>query len=386
MDQFQYSRKSECLKTLEGYRGWTPLRIRLVVVATMLCFMVSTFESNASARLPQIQTPGTAQEKPLLNANQNSDQKSEQKPQVELDPISTAANPGDSFDQDFAFTHLVDVCAIGNRMSTSPGMVKQQQYLNKHFKAIGGTVKLQGFTVPDPRTRVRVRLDNLIVRFHPERARRLLFCCHYDTRPFPDRDGRNPQGLFVGANDGGSGVGLLCELGRHMKTMEGRYGIDIIFFDGEEFVFQAKRDPMFLGSNFFANQYAAGKYDVRYEYAVLVDMVGDAKLQLKIEQNSLNMAGRLTNSIWGVAREMGVKEFIPRVGHTIRDDHLPLNMIAGIQTCDIIDFDYPTPQSKNAFWHTTKDSVENCSADSLGKVGSVLLEWTRQMQKLNGGK
>jgi hypothetical protein len=301
-----------------------------------------------------------------------------------VNEMSKQAEAGAEFDQDFAFKHLEDVCSIGRRISASPGMVQQQTYLREHFEAIGAIVKTQPFNARDPRTGAWVQLDNLIARFHPERERRLLFCCHYDTRPFPDQDKRDPMGLFIGANDGGSGVGLLSELGRHMQNMEGRYGVDIIFFDGEEFVFVAKRDPMFLGSNFFANEYAAGRYDVRYEYGILVDMIGDKKLNLRFEMNSLNFAERLTRSIWSVAHDLKVKEFSPKRGHTIRDDHLPLNMIAGIQTCDIIDFDYPTPRSKNAFWHTTKDTVENCSADSLGKVGKVLLEWTRRMQKLNG--
>ena len=292
-------------------------------------------------------------------------------------------NPPSRFDAPIAFEHLTNVCAIGPRPSTSTGMQQQQAYLKEHFAAIGGAVTMQPFLVADPRTGDQARLSNMMVRWHPDRKRRLLLCCHYDTRPFPDRDPHNPTGVFIGANDGGSGVAVLCELGRHIPAMSGNFGVDLLFFDGEEFVYVHRRDPMFLGSTFFAQQYAAGNHDAKYEFAVLIDMVGDAKLQIKIEGNSLDYAGRLTRSIWAVAKKQNVREFVPRRGPRIRDDHLPLNTIARIPTCDIIDFDYPTPQSKNAFWHTTQDTIENCSAESLEKVGRVLLEWVREMQQLN---
>ena len=143
---------------------------------------------------------------------------------------------------------------------------------------------------------------------------------------------------------------------------------------------------MFLGSGFFANEYATRKFDWKYTYGVLLDMVGDKNLEIDYEGNSLGFAPRLTRSIWGVAQELGIKEFIAKERHKIRDDHLPLNSIARIETCDIIDFDFPDINSNNAYWHTQQDSVENCSAESLGKVGRVVLEWLRQMQRLNRGK
>ncbi len=288
-----------------------------------------------------------------------------------------------TFDGESAFEILKAVCEIGPRVSGSTGMKQQQEMLTKHFTELGAQVYLQEFNVRHPETGQLVQLGNLAVRFHPERKKRLLICCHYDTRPFPDLDKQNPRGVFLGANDGASGVALLHELGKHMPDLEGKFGVDFVFFDGEEFVFVYRRDPMFLGSTYFANQYAAGQWPAKYTYGVLVDMIGDKSLQIGYEGNSLSFAPRLTRSIWGVAQRLGVKEFSPVENHKIRDDHLPLNSIARIQTCDIIDFDYPTPESKNAFWHTEQDIVENCSADSLTKVGWVLLEWLKEMERLN---
>ncbi|QEG21528.1 M28 family peptidase [Mariniblastus fucicola] len=300
----------------------------------------------------------------------------------DVPPESRIADAGADFNKDFAFNHLKAICDIGPRKSTSEGMATQQAMLQKHFEALGAMVGYQNFEVNDPRTGQPATLSNLIVRWHPERTKRLMICCHYDTRPFPDSDPVNPQGVFIGANDGASGAAFLCELGRHMQNQDGPVGFDFVFFDGEEFVFVARRDPMFLGSLHFARQYAAGNWDVKYDYAVLVDMIGDKSLQLKMEVNSYNMARNLTKMIWSIAKDLKVREFRASKGHTIKDDHLPLNEIAKIPTCDIIDFDYPKPGMRNRYWHTTQDSVENCSAESLGKVGIVMLEWTRRMQTL----
>ena len=297
-----------------------------------------------------------------------------------------AAQEPTQFDAQRAFEHLKSICEIGPRVSASKGMKKQRDYLKEHFEELGGKFYTQPFRVRSPYNGKLVQLDNIIIQFHPERKKRLLICCHHDTRPFPDSDRFNPRGVFIGANDGASGVGLLCELGRHMQDLDGKFGVDFVFFDGEEFVIQRPRDQMFLGSTYFAQEYAAGKLKVNYSYGILVDMVADKDLQIYLEGNSLGYADGLTRSVWTVAKDLGVKEFIPKQRHHIRDDHLPLNSIARIQTVDIIDFDYPNTVRGNSYWHTEQDTVENCSAESLGKVGSVVLEWLRRIQKLNKGK
>jgi hypothetical protein len=299
------------------------------------------------------------------------------------DDADKAKTPPRPFDGDAAWRHLVAVCQIGPRISTSNGMKLQQKYLKQHFESIGGKVLSQQFQATSPFNNRAVALQNMIVQFHPDRKRRLLICCHYDTRPFADRDKRNPRAKFIGANDGGSGVALLSELGTHLKEMQGPYGVDLVFFDGEEFVIDSRVHPMFLGSTFFAQQYANNQIPWRYEWGILVDMVADKDLQIYYEANSLAPGpDRLTRSIWGVAQRLGIREFIPQKKHIVKDDHLPLNNIAGIPTCDIIDFDFPNPRMGNAYWHTTNDNLRNCSKESLRKVGLVVLTWIREMQTI----
>lgn len=250
-------------------------------------------------------------------------------------------------------------------------MQRQQEYLTTYFQQLGAEVQLQAFTGTDPRNGGPIPMANFIARFFPERGERVLLCAHYDTLPFPLRDRRNPRGRFVGANDGASGVAVLMELAQHVDQVPREIGVDIVFFDGEEFIF-SEWDRYFQGSEYFANWYreTAGKRPWRYRAAVLLDMVGDADLQIYQERNSAWWPDSrwIVDGIWSTARQLRVSEFIPRKKYEIRDDHLALHNIAGIPACVIIDFDYPA-------WHTEGDTPDKCSALSLAKVGWVVTEW-----------
>lgn len=276
------------------------------------------------------------------------------------------------FDGQRAFGYLSDLCALGPRPSGSPAMTAQQDVLAEHFRKLGGKVSLQKFRVRHPQTGAPVPMANLIVEWHPERRQRILLCAHYDTRPFPDRDPRNPRGTFIGANDGASGTALLMELAHQMPDLPGRLGVDFVLFDGEEFVF-AESDPYFIGSEYFASAYVNERPRHRYRFAVLMDLVGDADLQIYPDRHSMswNDTRPLVRQIWNTARRLGVSEFSLDRQYDILDDHINLHDIAGIPSCDIIDFNYP-------YWHTEDDVPERCSALSLAKVGWVVQEWLKQ--------
>lgn len=269
-----------------------------------------------------------------------------------------------------AFGYLEAVCALGPRISGTEGMLRQQELIEKHFQKLGAEIRFQEFDIAHPRTGAPVRMKNIICSFHPQSTRRVLLCCHYDTRPFPDQETApiNREKTFLGANDGGSGVAVLMELGHHLPGMKLAEGVDFIFFDGEELVYDGLRDKYFHGSEYFATQYRDRPPQFRYSAGVLLDMVGSKTLALYQEQNSLKYAPQVTRSVWDAARRAGVREFIARPKHTVLDDHIPLNEIAKIPTTDLIDFDYP-------YWHKRNDLPAACSGDSLAKVGKVLLTW-----------
>jgi hypothetical protein len=285
------------------------------------------------------------------------------------------------FDGERAYGYLKQICAIGPRVSGTEGMRKQQELLKAHFESLGGRVSLQAFQARNPESGARVPMANLLVEWHPEKTERILLCCHYDTRPFPDQDPMNPRGVFLGANDGASGAALLMELGHEMANLKCRYGVDFVLFDGEELVYDGNRDPYFLGSEHFARDYIASRPAHKYKCAVLVDMIGDAQLQIFREVNSMRTipTRQLVADIWAIARSLGVKEFVAVTRYEVRDDHLALNNIARIPAIDIIDFEYPRARGEN-YWHTTKDVPEHCSALSLAKVGWVLKTWLERVR------
>jgi hypothetical protein len=287
------------------------------------------------------------------------------------------------FDGQRAYGYLREICSFGNRMSGSKGMRLQQEFLVKHFKELGYDVEFQRFEAKHPLTGQAVPMANIIVRLFPERKERILMCAHYDTRPLPEEETdprRRQQGVFLGANDGASGVAVLMELANHVKDLPDRYGLDFVFFDAEELVY-GRRGTYFLGSEYFAHDYAKGNRNYEYIAGVLLDMVGDAKLSIFQERHSVGWKETrpIVQGIWGTAARLGINEFIPRVGYEVSDDHLPLYRIAGIPTIDVIDFHYP--DQFNSYWHTTNDSPGRCSADSLGKVGTVMLEWLRSAEE-----
>lgn len=282
----------------------------------------------------------------------------------------------DKFDGERAYRDLVRTCEFGPRPSGSEAMENQRQWLIEQYTESGLEIFEQRFDHQHAAFEEPVPMVNLMARYRPDLAERIFIAAHYDTRPRPDQDKENPEGVFVGANDGASGVAMMTELARCLKDSDLEIGIDLILFDGEELVLDRRRDPLFVGSTYFAERYAQSPdRGWSYRCGILLDMVGDANLELYYERNSLKFAPELVRDIWRSADQLRIREFLPRPRHEIRDDHLPMNEIAQVPTVDLIDFDYPRVGARDSYWHTTQDTPDKCSAASLEKVGRVLLHW-----------
>ncbi len=288
-------------------------------------------------------------------------------------------NPPAPLSSSRAIGYVDQLCKIGSRTTGTPGMIKQQELLDTHFTKLGATVSWQAFDYRNPKTGATVEVKNMIVQWQPQLTRRILVASHYDTRPFPDRDGKNKLGLFVGANDGGSSTALLMELGHALKGMKLTVGVDFIFFDAEELVYDGRIGEYFVGSTRFAQEYVSDPPNYRYEAGVLTDMIGDKDLNVGWDEASYQLAPQLAIEVWGIAKELKLSEFRSTIMHNIQDDHLALNNIAGIPTIDIIDFDFPrTASTTNSYWHTMADTPDKCSGDSITKVAAVVLEWIKR--------
>ena len=193
----------------------------------------------------------------------------------------------------------------------------------------------------------------------------IIIASHYDSRFLADReaDPENRKLPVVGANDGASTVAILLELARVLPSRSNTQ-IWLVFFDAEDNG-DISGYEWYLGSQYFVDE-LNGKPDS----VIILDMVGDKDLSIYMERNS---NPELNQEIWGVASELGYTQFIPTYKYDLLDDHIPF-IRAGIKAVDIIDFDYP-------YWHTTQDTLDKISADSLKVVGETILQWVEQYPK-----
>jgi hypothetical protein len=278
------------------------------------------------------------------------------------------------FDGQRAMGYLQTICKIGPRISGSEGMKQQQELVKKHFEARGAMVELQHFSARQISQRQPVEMANLIASWYPERRRRVILCSHYDTRPIADQE-PNPRRWtepFISANDGGSGVALLMELANHLDEFKSSVGIDFVLFDGEEYIFDSKRDRYFFGSEYFGQAYRRDRPEHRYLGAVLLDMIAGKNARFPIDPYSAIKAGALVRELWSIAAELKCTAFVEGTGRYVQDDHVELNK-AGIAAVDIIDFSYP-------HWHRLTDLPDNCSVDGMEQVARVLTGWLQRVK------
>jgi Zn-dependent M28 family amino/carboxypeptidase len=181
---------------------------------------------------------------------------------------------------------------------------------------------------------------------------------HADSDPDPAQK----TSPVVGANDGASGVAVLLEMARSLP--QETVPVWLVFFDAEDNG-NIEGWDWILGSRAFVEKNA-----VQPRAAIIVDMIGDADLNIYKEYNS---NPDLNEEIWQVAQELGFEDkFIPEYKHSMLDDHTPF-VQAGIPAVDIIDFDYP-------YWHTVQDTPDKVSAESLDVVGETLFAWVMQQR------
>lgn len=271
------------------------------------------------------------------------------------------------FDGQNSFGLLEKQVEFGPRNPGGKGHAACRDWLVEELEKYSERVIKQDFQHFDKRRDTTLVMSNIIASFNLNSKHRILLCAHWDTRPFADQDvAENSQRPISGANDGASGVAVLLEIAKQMKVHRPPLGVDIVLFDGEDYGPEGNLDEYFLGSRYFADN--LGTYKPRF--GILLDMVGDSQLNLPIEYHSNQYARTIVEKVWGSAEELGYEAFEPRIGSAVSDDHIPLNR-AGIPCIDIIDFKYP--DDSNRYWHTTEDTADKCSAQSLKIVGQTLL-------------
>ena len=285
--------------------------------------------------------------------------------------LSSCNNSVPNFDKGNAFRYLVEQCEFGPRNPGSNGYKQCLDYLQKTLSGFADTMLLQPFVLDDLVSEKSYDLTNIIARFKVNDPQQLLIGAHWDTRPWadedPDPEKRNDP--IIGANDGASGVAVILELARILNASPPPIGITLVLFDGEDMGRSGIPKSYAQGSLAFAKDLPIKKPDE----AIILDMIGDAELHIPIERNSYRQNRQLVKKLWSLAKVLRLDAFESRIAYTIYDDHVPLWVEAKIPAIDIIDFNYPNSYSN--YWHTTQDLPENCSAESLGQVGTLLVHY-----------
>ncbi|MEW6286430.1 MAG: M28 family peptidase [Chloroflexota bacterium] len=256
------------------------------------------------------------------------------------------------FDGDRAYADVVTQVGFGARTPGSEGHAQVRAWMREELEAAGWQVEVQeSEAMGHP-------VFNLVAK-RGDAPPQVILGAHYDTRLFADHDPdpANHSLPVPGANDGASGVAVLLELARVLP--QDTVPVWLVFFDAEDNG-RIEGWDWILGSREFVKNNS-----LQPRAVVIVDMIGDADLQIYKERNS---TPQLTDEIWAAAHALGYEDvFIPEYKFSMLDDHTPF-LEAGIPAVDIIDFDYP-------HWHTLADTPDKVSPQSLQAVGETLLAW-----------
>lgn len=251
---------------------------------------------------------------------------------------------------------------LGPKEPGTPGAERAAQYLAERLERQGVAAEIQEFRDASPIGELTFR--NVIGRIPGAGAegRILMLGAHYDTKiGIPD---------FQGANDSGSGVGLLFEIVRALKTAEALpLDIWVVFFDGEECRETYGPNDGFHGSRHLAKTMAADGMLKDIAALILLDMVGDRDLTVTIPRNSTPW---LTRLVFDAARAEGTRKHFQLYPYPIADDHIAF-FERGVPAIDLIDFQFGSAPGLNDYWHTAEDSMDKVSAESLAIVGNVVL-------------
>jgi Zn-dependent M28 family amino/carboxypeptidase len=269
------------------------------------------------------------------------------------------------FDQERAYRDIEHQLSLGPRIPGSEAHLQTSSWIHDELSSSGWVSELQ-------ETEYQGKKITNVIGKYGDGYPWLIIGAHYDTRIFADEDSdiANQKLPVPGANDGASGVAVLLELSRILPVYVDntvnqslKYNqVWLVFFDAEDNGKIPGWDWI-LGSRAFLEE-----LDGKPDAVVIVDMIGDADLNIYLEKNS---DVSLMEEIWDTAGDLGYGgEFINHWKYRIIDDHVPFRE-AGIPAVDIIDFDYP-------YWHTVSDTIDKVSSRSLKIVGDTLLTWVTQ--------
>ena len=281
-----------------------------------------------------------------------------------------AGGPRDStsFNGIRAFEDLKRLVALGPRPAGSPALAKARGEILGQLKQAGVAAEEDSFVAATPLG--SVPMANLIGRIPGERPQVIILAGHYETKRIDDI-------TFTGANDGGSSAAFLTEMARVLAHRKNFFTYWLVFFDGEEAFREFTETDGLFGSRHLVQKLTAGGELSRVHAMILVDMIGDAKLNVNRDMNSTPW---LNDLIFKTARRLNYGQNFPDEQRAYQDDHIPF-INAGVSAVDLLDLDYGP---NNRYWHTAQDTLDKCSPASLTIVGRVVMATLEELEKNQG--
>jgi len=308
--------------------------------------------------------------------------KTEEKPQK----VTEKWIKGGDFNADSAYQFIAKQVNFGPRVPNTSKHKKCGDWLVSKLKKIGFQVTEQkGEVVAFNKAKLPVR--NIIGNINSESKTKVLLCAHWDTRPFADRDSFNINLPIIGANDGASGVGVLLEIARVFIKDSLKIGLEIIFFDVEDygapsynssfFDLNSMNDTWCLGSQFWCYN-----LDTNYQkpnFGILLDMVGAGNAVFPKEEISRQYSGYHLNKIWKLGDYLGYGNYFQKkIAPPLTDDHTYINKLTQIPTLDIIHYDVSPFTNRfdfGRFHHTHQDNLDIIETKTLKAVGQTVLTY-----------
>lgn len=284
------------------------------------------------------------------------------------------------FNADSAYLYIQAQADFGPRVPNTTAHKACGEYLSNKLKQLGATVYDQyADLMAYDNTLLKAR--NIIGSYNPESKRRVLLCSHWDSRPYADQesDEKKQHTPILGVNDGASGVGVLLEVARQLQQQAPTLGIDIIFFDAEDYGIPSfykgtyKNDTWCLGSQYWGRMPHVEGYNARF--GILLDMVGGKNASFYQELFSKRTASKYVKKIWDTAHRLGFGNLFPKEqGTEVTDDHVYVYNLRQIPCVDIINYNPDSDTGFGDFWHTEADNMDIIDKSTLNAVGQTLLE------------
>lgn len=284
-----------------------------------------------------------------------------------------------AFNADSAYAYIDAQVKFGPRVPNSPAHKTCGNYLASQLERFGAKVYNQYADLMAYNGAI-LKARNIIGAYKPDTKKRVMLCAHWDSRPYADQDDEKYHHTPIdGANDGASGVGVLLEIARQIQLQAPAVGIDIVFFDAEDYGIPDfykgpyKPDTWCLGSQYWGRIPHVSDYKARF--GILLDMVGAKGAAFYYEGFSARTANNVMKKIWDTAERLGYGQyFIKQEGGEVTDDHVYVNRFRGIPCVDIIHYDIQGNTGFNPTWHTTDDIIENIDKATLQAVGQTVME------------